>query len=68
MAFIGCCGGRGWGEGNAELLRGFSLDNESHTPPPRKAGQGIPRVVLKLLPQVLGIIEFLLGVGWVGWG
>lgn len=45
------------------LLRGFRLDNESHTHPSRKGWARHPCVILKLLPQVLGIIEFLLGVG-----
>lgn len=48
------------------LLRGFSLDNESHTHPSLKGWPRHPCVILKLLPQVLGIIEFLLGVGWGG--
>lgn len=65
---IGCCGGRGWGEGNAVLLRGFSLDNESHTHPSLKGWARHPRVILKLLPQVLGILEFLRRRGDVGGG
>lgn len=49
------------GGGDPEFLRSFSPDNASHIPPPGKAAARQPCFILKPLPQVLEITEFLVG-------